>query len=88
MSDPMYKIPLVLEPQPEGGYTITSPLVPELITEADTLDQVVHRVSDALATLLELYEDLGRPIPPALRPMLPEADTAIWAETLIPVVRA
>ena len=87
MSDPMYKIPLVLEPQPEGGYTITSPLVPELITEADTLDQVVHRVSDALATLLELYEDLGRPIPPALRPMLPEADTAIWAETLIPAVR-
>ena len=26
-----YKIPLVLTPQPEGGYTVTSPLLPELI---------------------------------------------------------
>lgn len=57
----LHKIPLVLDPQPEGGYTITSPLVPGLVTEADTLDQVVKRVADALAALLELYEELGRP---------------------------
>jgi hypothetical protein len=25
-----YKVPLLLEPQPEGGYTVTSPLLPEL----------------------------------------------------------
>jgi antitoxin HicB len=28
----MMKIPLVLEPQKEGGWTITSPLVPEFVT--------------------------------------------------------
>ena len=28
-----YKIPLVLTPQVEGGYTVTSPLLPELVTE-------------------------------------------------------
>ena len=60
-------LPLVLEPQPEGGYTITSPLVPGLVTEADTLDEVLPHVADALAALLELYEDLGQPLPPALR---------------------
>lgn len=27
----VYKVPLVLEPQPEGGYTVTSPLLPELL---------------------------------------------------------
>jgi antitoxin HicB len=27
----IYKIPLVLEPQPEGGYTITCPLLPDLV---------------------------------------------------------
>ena len=27
----IYKLPLVLEPQPEGGYTITCPLLPNLI---------------------------------------------------------
>ena len=85
MTERMYKLPLILELQPEGGYTITSPVVPELVTEADTLDQVVPHVADALATLLELYEDLGRPVPPALRPLATETETPIWAETLIPV---
>jgi antitoxin HicB len=50
----MYKIPLILEPQPEGGYTIASPVLPDLITEADTLDQIVPHVTDAWAALLEL----------------------------------
>ena len=44
----LYKIPLVLAPQPEGGYTVTSPLLPELITEADTLDELVPNVQDAV----------------------------------------
>ena len=59
----IYKLPLVLEPQPEGGYTITCPLVPELVTEADTLDEVHSHVADAWAALIEAYEDLGRPLP-------------------------
>jgi antitoxin HicB len=57
----LFKLPLILEPQPEGGYTITCPLVPELVTEADTLEEVQSHVSDALAALIEIYEDLGRP---------------------------
>jgi hypothetical protein len=35
------KIPLVLAPQPEGGYVVTSPLLPELHTEGDTADEAV-----------------------------------------------
>ena len=41
------KIPLVLEPQPEGGYTVTSPLLPELITEGDTMAEALANVEDA-----------------------------------------
>ena len=33
------KLPLVFSPQPEGGFTVTSPVLPELITEGDTLDE-------------------------------------------------
>ena len=33
----IYKLPLVLEAQPEGGCTVTCPLMPELITEGDTV---------------------------------------------------
>lgn len=79
----IYKIPLVLEPQPEGGYTITCPLLPNLVTEADTLDEVLPNVTDALAALIEAYEDLNQPLPTVLQPIAP--GSAIWAETLVPV---
>ena len=79
----IYKLPLVLEPQPEGGYTITCPLLPNLITEADTLDEVIPNVSDALAALIETYEDLNQPLPSILQPY--PQNTVIWSESLIPV---
>jgi antitoxin HicB len=86
MKEQVYKLPLLLEPQPEGGYTITSPLVPDLVTEADTLDQVIPHVADALASLIELYQDLGRQIPPALRKLAADTDAPILTDTLIPVM--
>ncbi|MGB0388430.1 MAG: type II toxin-antitoxin system HicB family antitoxin [Ardenticatenaceae bacterium] len=58
----IYKLPLVLEPQPEGGYTITCPILPNLVTEADTLDEVGPHVADALGALIELYQDLKKPL--------------------------
>ncbi len=59
----IYKLPLVLDPQPEGGFTVTCPILPELITEGDTVEEALNNVSDALAAVIEAYEDLGRPIP-------------------------
>jgi antitoxin HicB len=59
----VYKIPLILTPQPEGGFTVTSPLLPELLTEGDTLDEALGNARDALAAVVEAYEDLGRPLP-------------------------
>ena len=53
----LYKLPLVLTPQPEGEYTVTSPVIPELITEGDTAEEVMENVRDALTAALELYED-------------------------------
>ena len=60
------KIPLVLYPQPEGGYTVTSPLLPELITEGDTIAEALVNAEDAFAVVLEIYEDEGRPLPPGI----------------------
>jgi len=79
----IYKLPLILEPQPEGGYTITCPILPDLITEADNLNEVTPNVADALAALIEGYEDLDMPLPAVLQKMTP--NSAIWTETLIPV---
>lgn len=80
----IYKLPLLLEPQPEGGFTITCPLLPELITEADTLDEVTPHVADALEAIIEAYQDLGRPLPAVLRPI--SQNTTLWTEVLVPVV--
>ncbi len=63
----IFKVPLVLTAQPEGGYTVTSPVLPELVTEGDTLEEAVHNVQDALAAVIETYEDLGKQLPANLR---------------------
>ena len=60
------RIPLVLEPQPEGGYTVTSPLLPELITEGDTVSDALANAEDAFALVAEIYEDRGRPLPSSI----------------------
>jgi antitoxin HicB len=58
-----YKIPLLLTPQPEGGFTVTSPLLSELLTEGDSMDEVLANVQDALESVIEMYEDLGKELP-------------------------
>jgi antitoxin HicB len=58
-----YKIPPVLTPQPEGGYTVISPLLPELVTEDDSLDESLENVKDAFKAVMELYQELGRSLP-------------------------
>jgi antitoxin HicB len=55
-----YTISLLLMPQPEGGYTVTSPLLPELVTEGDTVEEALSNVKDALAAVVEIYEGRGR----------------------------
>ena len=76
-----YKIPLVLTPQPEGGYTVTSPLLPELVTEGDALDEALRNVRDAVDAVVELYQDLGRSLP--INAQVPDASGPIWLETLV-----
>ncbi|MCY4624856.1 MAG: type II toxin-antitoxin system HicB family antitoxin [Chloroflexi bacterium] len=82
---PAVRLPLLLEPQPEGGFTVTSPLVPELITEGDNLDEVIEHVQDAWATVLEFYEDDGRPLPPEL--FVTDREGPISVVALIPAVQ-
>lgn len=77
----LFKIPLVLEPQKEGGWTVTSPVLPELVTEVDDLKQLDKIVRDAINAVLELYEDTGKELPSSL--MAGSEKSPVWFESLI-----
>lgn len=76
-----YKVPLLLTPQAEGGYTVTSPLLPELVTEGDSIAEALENVKDALAAVIEIYQDQGRPLPQNTQ--IPDANSPVWLETVI-----
>ncbi|MXX37637.1 MAG: type II toxin-antitoxin system HicB family antitoxin [Gemmatimonadetes bacterium] len=76
-----YRVPLVLTPQPEGGYTVTSPLFPELITEGDSIDEALENVADAFSAVIELYEDLGRSLPQHTQIL--DSNSPVWLETVV-----
>ena len=44
---------LELEPAEEGGYLVRSPLDPQLVTEAETLEEAFENARDARAALQE-----------------------------------
>lgn len=67
MPPDMYRVPLTLDPQPEGGYSVTSPQLPELLTEGDTVDEALANAQDAFAAVLEIYQEEGRPLPPGIQ---------------------
>jgi antitoxin HicB len=73
-------LPLVFTPQPEGGFTVTSPVLPELVTEGDTIEEAFGNVSDALAAVLELYTEEGRALPPGIE--LPNSGQVVWTDAL------
>lgn len=76
----LYKVPLLLSPQPEGGFTVTSPVLPELVTEGDTVAEALTNAQDALVAVVEAYQDLGRPLPPTTE--LPAVTGPVWLETV------
>ena len=79
----IYKLPLVLDPQPEGGYVVTCPLLPELITEGEDVQEALQNANDALAAIVDALRQLNKPLPPALQPM--QEDTPLWIETVLAV---
>jgi hypothetical protein len=54
------KLVLVLREAEEGGYVVTSPLDPELITEAETVSEAFVNARDALKALRAVRAKLWR----------------------------
>lgn len=54
------KLVLLLQPAEEGGYVVTSPMDPELITEAETLEEAFENARDAAKALRQSRRKLAR----------------------------
>ena len=52
-----YAYPYELLRQPEGGFTVAFPDVPEAITQGDTEEEAAAMAEDALVTALSFYTD-------------------------------
>ncbi len=59
-----YSYTVVFESAEEGGYTVTCPALPGLVTEGDTLKEARTMAGDAIRCYLESMDKDGLPIPP------------------------
>ena len=53
----------VFEPAEEGGYVVTVPTLPGVVTEGDTLEEARRMVADAIQCYLESLRKDGLPLP-------------------------
>lgn len=54
---------VLFEPAGEGGYTVTVPALPGVVTEGDTLEEARRRVKEAIRGYLKVLRKHGEPIP-------------------------
>lgn len=59
--------PAILRAQPEGGFTVTFPDLPEAITEGDDRDAALFNAAEVLTLCLEQRMNDGDPIPASRR---------------------
>jgi len=72
-----YTFTMIFEPAEEGGYIVTCPALPGLVTEGDTLEEARLMAEDALrGYLASLLED-GQAIPPNKVPIAEPIEIAL-----------
>jgi antitoxin HicB len=54
---------IVVDPDPEGGYTVTVPALPGCITQGETTEECIAHAREAIALYLEDLVASGEPIP-------------------------
>jgi antitoxin HicB len=66
-----YSFTVLFEPAVEGGYVVTCPALPGLVTEGDTLAEARSMAREAIRAYLESLRKDGEPIPSDSKLTLP-----------------
>jgi predicted RNase H-like HicB family nuclease len=61
--DPSLRYTVVLHPEPEGGFTVTVPVLPGCITYGKDLNQAKEMAADAITAYIASLEKHGEPLP-------------------------
>ncbi len=67
-----YHYSVILTPAEEGGYVVTCPALPGLITEGNSLEEARAMAQDAIRAYLESLQKDGLPIPADRLPLKEE----------------
>ena len=54
---------VIMTPDETGGYVVTCPTLPGLVTEGDTLEEAREMAADAIRGYIESLQKDGEPIP-------------------------
>ena len=72
----------LFRPEPEGGFTVTCPKLPPVVSYGETLEEAQASAREAIELCLEVMREDGEPIPP------PDRDLASPIQQLVPVAVA
>jgi predicted RNase H-like HicB family nuclease len=64
----MRRYSVVLQPEPEGAFTVTVPILPGCITVGDTVEEALENAKDAIRLFLESLAAHGEEIPEEIAP--------------------
>ena len=63
-----YSFSVILEPQPDGGFTVLVPALPEVVTEGDTEGEALLNAEEGIRAVLAYRRAQGLTIPPDALP--------------------
>lgn len=78
-----FELPLIIEPQKEGGFVAISPPWSDCYAQGDSVDEAVLEVTAVAQSLIELYKEEGLKIPLKLT-----RESKVSSPITIPVVVA
>ncbi len=54
---------IVLQPEPEGGFSVFVPELPSVATQGETIEEATDMAKEAIEAYLEVMHEDGLPIP-------------------------
>ena len=69
-----YTYTVLLQPEPEGGFTVTCPTLPEFVSYGETVEEARAMAAEAIECYLESLQKDGLPIPESDASAAPRAE--------------